>query len=190
MYWVGTREDMVARMERAKSGRRGRHHRHPDWSFSHGRDWGSPSIPEQMNFKTMLRFAPEGLARPRWLQEFRRTKIPDLTVPNMVQPGRAGADLLRRLRRVDADAPAELGRRRVAARAVGRPVHAQGRHPSRRREAGRRRRRQRRSRSPTTAATTSTARRPRSGCCRQSPKRSATRSRCCSTAASAAAATS
>ena len=38
-----------------------------DWSFSHGRDWGSPSIPEQMNLTTMLRFAPEGLRRPRWL---------------------------------------------------------------------------------------------------------------------------
>ena len=27
MYWVGTREDMAARMERARAGGRGRHHR-------------------------------------------------------------------------------------------------------------------------------------------------------------------
>ena len=38
-----------------------------DWTFSHGRDWGSPAIPEQMDLRTMLRFAPEALRRPRWL---------------------------------------------------------------------------------------------------------------------------
>src|SRR5215212_8776302 len=45
MYWVGTRDDMLARVERA---------RHAgavglivtlDWSFVHSRDWGSPKIP-------------------------------------------------------------------------------------------------------------------------------------------------
>src|SRR3978361_431521 len=37
-----------------------------DWSFSHGRDWGSPSIPEQMDLKTMLKMSPEVLTKPRW----------------------------------------------------------------------------------------------------------------------------
>jgi len=78
----------------------------------------------------------------------------------------------------------------VAALAVGRAVHAQGRYPHRRRQAGRRRRRVRDPRSPTTAGTTSTGRRPPSGCCPTSPGPSATRSRCCSTAACGAAATS
>src|ERR1700716_144266 len=38
-----------------------------DWSFSHGRDWGSPSIPEAMNLRTVLRLSPEAIVRPRWL---------------------------------------------------------------------------------------------------------------------------
>ena len=41
-------------------------------------------------------------------------------------PRVAGAEVLRRLRRVDADAAADVGRRRLARRAVGRPVDAQG----------------------------------------------------------------
>ena len=44
-----------------------------DWSFSHGRDWGSPTIPETVDLKAMLRFAPEALAHPRWLLSFART---------------------------------------------------------------------------------------------------------------------
>ena len=31
-----------------------------DWSLLHGRDWGSPKIPEKMDLRAMLRFAPEG----------------------------------------------------------------------------------------------------------------------------------
>jgi L-lactate dehydrogenase (cytochrome)/glycolate oxidase len=59
-----------------------------DWTFSNGRDWGSPPIPERMDLKTMLRFAPEVLARPAWLRDFARTgRPPDLTVPNMARPG-------------------------------------------------------------------------------------------------------
>ncbi len=55
-----------------------------DWSFSSGRDWGSPAIPEKMDLAAMLRFAPEGLRRPRWLLEFARTgRVPDLTAPNL-----------------------------------------------------------------------------------------------------------
>jgi L-lactate dehydrogenase (cytochrome)/glycolate oxidase len=55
-----------------------------DWSFSHGRDWGSPAIPERMDLATMVRFAPEGLRRPRWLLDFARGGgIPDLTAPNL-----------------------------------------------------------------------------------------------------------
>jgi len=56
-----------------------------DWSFSHGRDWGSPYIPEKIDFEAARRYAPQVLTRPRWLLDFARTgKLPDLTVPNMV----------------------------------------------------------------------------------------------------------
>jgi pre-mycofactocin synthase len=38
----------------------------------------------------MLRFAPEGITRPRWLLEFAKTrKVPDLTAPNLTEPGGA-----------------------------------------------------------------------------------------------------
>ena len=59
-----------------------------DWTFANGRDWGSPRIPEQMDLATMVRYAPQAVARPRWLAAYARTLgPPDLTVPNMVAAG-------------------------------------------------------------------------------------------------------
>jgi L-lactate dehydrogenase (cytochrome)/glycolate oxidase len=84
IYWVGTREEMKGRLERARAAGAVGMIATLDWSFSKGRDWGSPSIPERMDLKAMLHFAPEVLRRPRWLLDFaRRGQIPDLTVPNM-----------------------------------------------------------------------------------------------------------
>ncbi len=38
----------------------------------------------------MIRFAPEGITRPRWLLDWARSRrLPDLTVPNMSEPGGA-----------------------------------------------------------------------------------------------------
>ena len=38
----------------------------------------------------MVRFAPEGIRRPRWLLEFARTgRVPDLTAPNLSDGGQA-----------------------------------------------------------------------------------------------------
>ncbi len=55
-----------------------------DWSFSFGRDWGSPHIPEAMTLKEMIRMAPEAVSRPAWLYAWLRTgRIPELTVPNL-----------------------------------------------------------------------------------------------------------
>jgi pre-mycofactocin synthase len=88
MYWVGTREEMLQRMARAKAAGAVGMILTLDWSFSHGRDWGSPAIPEKMDVRAMLRFAPEALTRPRWLTEFARAgRIPDLTAPNLSEPG-------------------------------------------------------------------------------------------------------
>ena len=88
-YWVGDREGMTKRLERAKEAGAVGLILTTDWSFSHGRDWGSPSIPDQMNLKTMVRFAPEALTRPRWFLDWAKTgSPPDLTVPNMTaRPG-------------------------------------------------------------------------------------------------------
>jgi heme/flavin dehydrogenase (mycofactocin system) len=90
MYWIGGREDMLRRMERARRAGAVGVIVTLDWSFAHGRDWGSPHIPERLTLKEMLRFAPEGIRRPRWLLSYARTgKAPDLTVPNMVEPGQS-----------------------------------------------------------------------------------------------------
>jgi len=85
LYWAGTRDEMVARMDRARATGAVGLIVTLDWTFSHGRDWGSPKIPDRIDLKTMARFAPEVLVRPRWLASFLATKrLPDLTVPNMV----------------------------------------------------------------------------------------------------------
>ena len=90
MYWIGDRDQMTARMERARKAGAAGLIATLDWSFSHSRDWGSPHIPEKMTVREMLRLAPEGLSRPRWLLGFARTgRLPGLTVPNMAADGQA-----------------------------------------------------------------------------------------------------
>ena len=88
MYWTGSRDKLVARMERARAAGAVGLIVTTDWSFSSGRDWGSPAIPEQMDLRAMLRFAPEGIRRPRWLLDFARAgRVPDLTTPNLAEAG-------------------------------------------------------------------------------------------------------
>ncbi|MFC6063320.1 pre-mycofactocin synthase MftD [Streptomyces ochraceiscleroticus] len=88
VYWMGTRDVMLQRMERARAAGAKGLIVTLDWSFSHGRDWGSPKIPERLDLKAMLRFAPETLSRPRWLLDFLKSgSIPDLTAPNIAEPG-------------------------------------------------------------------------------------------------------
>jgi len=92
MYWTGTRDQMVERMERArKAGAKGLIST-LDWSFSVGRDWGSPEIPNEINLKTLFRFAPDLLPHPRWLLDYARAgQVPDLTTPNLAaHPGEPG----------------------------------------------------------------------------------------------------
>src|SRR5215204_5626485 len=89
MYWVGTREEMLARMDRARRAGAVGMIATLDWSFAYGRDWGSPFIPEKIDFQAIRRYAPQVMVKPRWLLDFAKTgQIPDLTVPNMVaNPG-------------------------------------------------------------------------------------------------------
>src|SRR3954467_13463499 len=89
MYWVGTCEEMLPRMERARRAGAVGVIATLDWSFAYGRDWGSPFIPERINLEAVRRYAPQVALRPRWLLDFAKTKkLPDLTVPNMVaSPG-------------------------------------------------------------------------------------------------------
>lgn len=88
LYWCGTRERIAERIERARSAGAVGLIATLDWSFANGRDWGSPHIPERLDLKTMLRFAPEVVRRPRWLAAFAKSRqLPTLTVPNMAAPG-------------------------------------------------------------------------------------------------------
>ena len=88
MYWMGDRDTMSRRMARARDAGCVGLIATLDWSFSHGRDWGSPSIPDTIDLRTMVAFAPEVIRRPRWLLEFARSgRLPDLTTPNLQEPG-------------------------------------------------------------------------------------------------------
>ncbi|MDQ6782380.1 MAG: mycofactocin biosynthesis FMN-dependent deaminase MftD [Actinomycetota bacterium] len=95
-YWVGSRGKIMERVERARSAGAVGLIATLDWSFSHGRDWGSPFIPEKMDLKAMVRFAPEALAHPRWLLDYAKTRAPpDLTTPNLAPPGETGPTFFR-----------------------------------------------------------------------------------------------
>lgn len=88
MYWMGTRDDMEFWMERARGAGAKALIVTLDWSFSHGRDWGSPTIPERVNLRAALDFAPQAVRRPRWLTAFLRARaLPDLTAPNVTPRG-------------------------------------------------------------------------------------------------------
>jgi heme/flavin dehydrogenase (mycofactocin system) len=88
IYWMGSRDQMSARLERARDAGCVGLIVTLDWSFSHGRDWGSPSIPDAIDIRTMLKFAPEVIIKPRWLASWAKTmSLPDLGVPNVVPLG-------------------------------------------------------------------------------------------------------
>lgn len=90
LYWTGSKRSMIQRMDRARDAGAVGLIATTDWSFSMGRDWGSPEIPEKIDLKAAARFAPQVLRRPRWLYDFVRSgSIPDLTAPNLAPPGGA-----------------------------------------------------------------------------------------------------
>ena len=87
IYWCGSRDQILARLDRARAAGAVGLILTLDWTFSHSRDWGSPKIPERNDLRTIVRHAPEGLRRPRWLAAYARTgRLPDLSVPNMTIP--------------------------------------------------------------------------------------------------------
>jgi heme/flavin dehydrogenase (mycofactocin system) len=89
-YWAGTRDQLEHRIDRARRAGAKALILTLDWSFATRRDWGSPVIPERLDLKTIARFAPEVLLRPQWLRQYARSrKLPELTTPNMANPGEA-----------------------------------------------------------------------------------------------------
>jgi heme/flavin dehydrogenase (mycofactocin system) len=88
MYWVGTRDRILQRVERAEKAGAKALIVTLDWSFATRRDWGSPAIPEKLDLKAMARFAPEAIRRPRYLFDWLRSgALPNLTCPNLAGPG-------------------------------------------------------------------------------------------------------
>jgi len=88
IYWVGDKDTILQRVERAKKAGAKALIVTLDWSFASRRDWDSPMIPEKMDLKAMMKFAPEGITRPQWVLNFLRNGgIPDLTCPNLAKPG-------------------------------------------------------------------------------------------------------
>jgi len=88
MYWVGSKDKLLERAERAKKAGAQALIVTLDWTFATRRDWGSPPIPEKFDLKAMLQFAPEGLSRLKYLVEWLRSgALPDLKTPNLAAPG-------------------------------------------------------------------------------------------------------
>jgi len=88
LYWSGDRDVMVQRLERAKAAGAKGIILTLDWTFSNGRDWGSPWIPEKINLAAMIKLAPGVITKPRWLWSFGKTgHFPDLSTPNMAPLG-------------------------------------------------------------------------------------------------------
>lgn len=91
VYWQGSRDDMLARMDRARRAGAKALIVTLDWVFATARDWGSPPIPEKVDLKTAVKFAPQVLSRPAWLGTYLRSgRLPDLTTPNIVPEGQKG----------------------------------------------------------------------------------------------------
>ena len=88
IYWCGSRDDILARIERARNAGAVGIILTTDWTFTHSRDWGSPQIPDRTDLRTIVQHLPEAVIRPRWVARYARTgRPPELTVPNMAPPG-------------------------------------------------------------------------------------------------------
>lgn len=85
-YWMGPRDVLLANLQRAREAGAVGLILTLDWSFSYGRDWGSPIIPERLDLRAMAKQAPGVLTRPRYLAAWLAHKrLPDLTTPNLTK---------------------------------------------------------------------------------------------------------
>ena len=88
MYWSGDRDTMLERLARARDAGAKGLILTLDWSFANGRDWGSPWIPDKIDWKAVVKLAPEVAMRPRWFWSYAKTgHMPGLLTPNMAKPG-------------------------------------------------------------------------------------------------------
>jgi pre-mycofactocin synthase len=87
-YWVGDRDAILARAQRARTAGAKGLIITLDWVFDSRRDWGSPFIPDKLDLKAITRYAPQAALKPAYLlQWLKHRRLPDLGVPNLVTPG-------------------------------------------------------------------------------------------------------
>ena len=88
LYWVGTRDRIERRVNRAKESGAKALIVTLDWSHTPRRDGGAPvPPPKDMSLSTMFKLAPKALSRPLWIADYlRRGRIPELKVPNLFMP--------------------------------------------------------------------------------------------------------
>ncbi len=88
LYWAGGRDALLQRLDRAKRAGAKGIILTLDWSFANGRDWGSPWIPERLDWRAIAKYLPEALARPGWLWSYVKSgHLPTLLTPNVAPPG-------------------------------------------------------------------------------------------------------
>lgn len=88
LYWYGDRDNVAARVDRAREAGAKGLILTLDWALTSRRDWGTPKVPVQLDLKTLLSFAPEGLTHPAWLLDFLlHGGLPDLKAPNTTPAG-------------------------------------------------------------------------------------------------------
>lgn len=85
LYWIGSRDVIVERVERMRrAGAKALIVTIDAISSSMQRDWGAPSVPDRVNLGAMIKYAPMALSRPGWVLRFMRNGgLPALTVPNL-----------------------------------------------------------------------------------------------------------
>ena len=162
LYWAGDRDSITERIERARAAGAVGLILTLDWSFSHSRGLGQPIHPHQARPQDHRQAPARGRVEAAVVGELGPNRPPAAAGGAQLRDrGHAVPQILRRLRGVDADTAADLGRRGLAPGAMGRPVHAQGRDARRGRPPGPSTPASAPSQSPTTAATTLTALRRR-----------------------------
>ena len=90
IYWLGGRDAIAERAERARAAGAVGMIVTTDWSFSHGRDWGSRRSPRRWTCRTMVKMSPElwpGPGSVWWAQDPRSHP---LTAPSQGPAGQAG----------------------------------------------------------------------------------------------------
>ena len=91
IYWLGGRDAIAARVERAQGGRCRRPDRHHRLELRAWPRLGQSKDPRAHGPAHYRADAPEGLTRPRWLLQWAKTmRPPDLRVPNQAALGEPG----------------------------------------------------------------------------------------------------